>query len=233
MARSFDLVDIKVAQANFFLGRLARSLDNAFEFHCFLSAFVSSCRSITYVLQSVMAGTPGFSAWYTERQEQLRNSQCARYFHSVRRMDHHVGTMVLGPGRIDTNQYASKDVKFSFAASNDDPMPPAPQTDVLSACHQYYDEVAQVVNDCCVDFRIPIDPKLHFTQMNFDSLGESLSDAMEEVLGDSEAYLPELQGINNQWLLLRELVWSTDLYARFEALKPKSAKESKKADTQS
>ncbi len=220
MGRSFDLVDAKVAQANFFLGRLARAED-PFEFHCFQSAFVASCRSVTYVLQAVMAKTPGFNDWYSQQQERLGKSGVSQYFNSLRSLDQHVGVIVLGRGRIESKSFGTKDLKYSFADPDEQVLPHSPGNDVLRACHTYYDEVVQVVADCCVDFRIPVDPKVHFTQMNFESFGQTLSDAMEEVLGDAEASLPYLHGTENQWLLLRELVWSTDLRTQFEHLLPK------------
>ena len=223
MVRSFELVNAKVAQANFFLGCLARSRKSAFEFHCYLSAFVAACRSVTYVLQAVMKDRTGFGEWYAEQQDRLRASSCARYFHCLRRLDHHVGSILLGLGRIEDPRYFPNDVTYSFAALGDDPAPPPPESDVLRACHQFYDEAAQVVWECCAEFGIPIDPKVHFTQMNFDSMGQTLSDAMHEVLGHPDAILPELHGIENQWLLLRELLWSTDLQSRFDALHPKGS----------
>lgn len=222
MALSFDLVNAKVAQANFFLGKLVRASDDAFEFHCYLTGFVTCCRSVTYVLQAVMTDIPGFAEWYTEQQKALQDNVITRYFNSVRRLDHHVGTIILG-SRNETREYGLKKVKYAFARDRSDPMPSPPEMDVLSACHQYYDEMAQVVADCCVEFKIPVDPKVHYTQLNFDSLGESLSAAMQEVLGHPDAFFEELHGIENQWLILRELVWSTELLKRFEGLREHSA----------
>jgi hypothetical protein len=218
VSSSFQLVDVKVAQANFFLGKLARAADNAFEFHCYLTAFVGCCRSVTYALQAVMSETPGFAEWYGRKQKALQNSSVARYFHSVRNLDQHVGAIVIG-SRVETPERFFKEVKYSFATENSEKMPAPPPTDVMSACHQYYDEIAQVVADCCGKFGIPIDPKVHFTQINFDSVGNSLGDALEEIVADRDAYFPELRGIDNQWLILRELVWSTELLQRFVVVK--------------
>ena len=75
MPRPLELVDVKVAQANFFLGKLARAADNAFEFHCYLTAFVGCCRSVTYAFQAVMGATPGFAEWYGTSR---RRSRAAR-----------------------------------------------------------------------------------------------------------------------------------------------------------
>lgn len=230
MSRPFELVEVRVAQANFFLGRLARSSASPFEFHCYLSAFVSACRSITSVLQTVMKRVPRFESWYAAKQAELRESTFAKFFHSVRNLDQHVGTIVLGPGRIKDPRYLPEDVTYSFARPQDDPSPPPPADDVLAACHQYYDEVVQVVVDCCEEFQLPVSPQVHFTQMNYESIGESLGDALKELLGDEDAYLPELHGIQNQWLLLRELVWSTDLKARFDSLAPRQTPRSKQDD---
>ena len=125
---------------------------------------------------------------------------------------------MIGLG-VETTERFFKEVKYSFAAQNSEKMPAPPPTDVMSACHQYHDEVAQVVADCCAEFRIPTDPKVHYTQMNFDSFGGSLGDALEEIVADRDAYFPELDGTENQWLILRELVWSTELLQRFVVVK--------------
>jgi hypothetical protein len=229
MSRSFLLVESKVAQANFFLGRLVRAVGSPFEFHCYLSAFVAACRSVTYVLQAVMSATPGFAEWYAAQQARMKGSPVARYFHAVRRLDHHVGTNPLAPGEVAAGGINQAAVAYSFTESQDDGLPPPPGTDVLAACHAYYDEVAFIVAECCVEFRIPVDPKVHFTRFNFESLGQSLSDALEELTGSRDATLMGLGGESNQWLLAREAVWATELLALYETLRPSGSSSTRGA----
>ncbi len=66
--RSFDLVDLKVAEAEFFLKRLRRTRRDFFAVQCHFSAFVSAARSVTYSLQAVLSDRPGFKEWYESHQ---------------------------------------------------------------------------------------------------------------------------------------------------------------------
>lgn len=220
VSRPFQLVEIRIAQANYFLGQLARSTHDPFVFHCHLSAFASACRSVTYVLQAVMSSDARFSSWYAEKQSEIGQSAFARYFNTLRRLDQHVGAMFLGPARRASTDLDQGHIVYSFASPEDASQAIPPTDDVLTACHQYYDEVARIVHDCCLEFRIPIGPQLWFTALNYEAMGEALSDAMQEVFGNRDADLPELKGEKNQWLLLRELVWSTDLTHHFDSLRP-------------
>jgi len=79
--RSFSLVDHKVSEAEFFLNQLSDCGFNHFELQCFVSAFISSARSITFSLQAVLRDLDGFQTWYRRKQEVLRNNPNFRFFH--------------------------------------------------------------------------------------------------------------------------------------------------------
>jgi len=53
VAKSFDLVDEKLAEADFFLEKLRDSSTDFFAARCYFSAFVSPSRSVTFALQGV------------------------------------------------------------------------------------------------------------------------------------------------------------------------------------
>ncbi len=75
MTRSFGLVDYKVQEAEYFLlelRRVGKRADFSAVQFC-TSAFVSVARSVTFAMQSSLKGHPEFEAWYTPRQEKLRN----------------------------------------------------------------------------------------------------------------------------------------------------------------
>lgn len=86
---TFDTVDHKVAEVEFFLRRMFRS--NCFEFNCYFSAYLSAARTVTLALQRFYH-IEGMEAWYEERRETLKKNQLARTFMLLRN-DHVHGGM--------------------------------------------------------------------------------------------------------------------------------------------
>jgi hypothetical protein len=60
------------------------SIFNIFGFYCYFSAFLSASRSITFTLQAVMSGTPGFDEWYEVARQLLKEDSRARFFVQLR-----------------------------------------------------------------------------------------------------------------------------------------------------
>ena len=67
MARSFGLVDQKVAEADFFLKKLKEAGFDFFAARCYANAFTTAARTVTYAIQAVMKLVPGFAEWCTQR----------------------------------------------------------------------------------------------------------------------------------------------------------------------
>ena len=84
MARVLDLIEWKVAEADFFLNAMQDSGFNIFGFYCYFSAFLSASRSITFTLQAVMSDTPGFDEWYETARQPLKEDSRARFFVQLR-----------------------------------------------------------------------------------------------------------------------------------------------------
>ena len=76
--RSFELVESKLVEANFFLEKLAnvKGFDAA---RFYFSAFVSAARTVTFALQAVMKSVEGFAEWYSKEQDSLKADPTARY----------------------------------------------------------------------------------------------------------------------------------------------------------
>lgn len=176
-SRSFDLVDFKVAEADFFLEKLRRVRGDFFPAKCYFSAFAAAARSVTYSLQAVLADCPGFDAWYAHHQKLLKDDEVARFFHLVRRIGHHVGECPIrrvsgGPKRKWL---------YHFAESED--FPDVPKTDVASACRHYLTLLVGIVLDCYHAFGEVIDPEQHYTKEAFQRRGKTLDDAYRELYG--------------------------------------------------
>src|SRR5690349_17183860 len=80
MERPLDLIQQKVAEADYFLHQMGDSGFDLFAFHCNFSAFLSASRSITLTLQAVMRHVPGFNLWYESARLPLEGDILARFF---------------------------------------------------------------------------------------------------------------------------------------------------------
>lgn len=59
-------------------------------------AFINSCRTVTNALQKDGASIEGFTKWYEEKQDDMREDKLLRYFHEARINDFHKGEELLG-----------------------------------------------------------------------------------------------------------------------------------------
>jgi hypothetical protein len=175
--RSFDLVDYKLAEADFFLERLCETNGDFFPAGCYFSAFVAAARSVTSSLQAVMSSAEGFNAWYAEHQARLKGDEIARFFHEARNLGQHVGVSPLrsgssGPGGA---------WRYYFSPCPD--FPTVPTIDVCSACRHLMVFLAKIVLDCYDRFGEVIDPEWYYTKEAYAKRGLTIEDAEEEVIG--------------------------------------------------
>lgn len=176
MARSFELVDYKVREAEYFLDALTAG-SNASHFggiqFC-ASAFAAAARSITFAMQSSMHGIAGFEEWYADRRTELKADQLARFFHEFRRVTQHIGDWVVGAGLLVDGR-----TLYYFVPSSD--IPSVPDLDVVSACTAYFCTLLELVYRCYMDFGAVVDAKLYFTAHNFEGMGLGIEDAEEQL----------------------------------------------------
>ena len=65
---SFDWVDEKLFESDFFLTKLEETAYNFSAARYYFSAFTSAARSVTFALQKVMKRIPGFDEWYLKKK---------------------------------------------------------------------------------------------------------------------------------------------------------------------
>jgi hypothetical protein len=175
MARSFSLVEHKVAEADFFLSQIPACEYNFFGAQCYVAAFASSARSVTFALQSCLADVVGFKEWYAEQQASLRSDPLARFFHEFRRVNQHIGENLVGGGSGGPN------IKPLYWFTPTRELPHVPSEDVETACTNYMRAVVAVVYQCYIDFGPQVDPHQHYTAENFADLSRTIEDAEEEL----------------------------------------------------
>jgi hypothetical protein len=176
MARSFDLVDFKVAEAEFFLSHISECGPDFFAVQCHVSAFLSSTRSITYAIQACLKNIEQFADWYKTIQEKVKTDSLSKFFHKFRNVNQHIGENVVRVGAMTSGKCI-----YWFSPVAD--LQTVPEQNVESACRAYFLTILSVVYDCYKDFGPHIDPKQHYTQEHFARIGKTIEDAEEELFG--------------------------------------------------
>ena len=91
----------KLNEAQYFLNRMEEtqrrtdantlSARNAFKYD--LNAFLSATRSVTFAMQNDLSTTPGFTDWYTEKQNEMRHDEIMQFFVEQRNISIHQGSI--------------------------------------------------------------------------------------------------------------------------------------------
>jgi hypothetical protein len=177
-SRGFHCVADKVAEADYFLGRMKETSAAIDEFRFLFSAFVSAARSITFSLQAVMSRYPGFDLWYPPRQQRLKESKLARFFVDLRNHLQKVGSAPLfysGYMRAGTSEWFAE-----FIPTPD--FKEVPLGDVIILSEAYFRLLLEILQECYVDYWAYIDPRAIFTTKGLDILGWAIED-VEEAIG--------------------------------------------------
>jgi len=180
--RSFDLVEDKLAEAEFFLQKMASAGPNVFEVRCYFSAFASAARSVTFALQAVMSDVDGFVEWYAVKQEAIKRDALARFFVERRNESQKVGDTRIHQGTFHHDEHGNAVARYFFAkAGPSDPFTPI-EADVATAAARYLDLLRPLVADCRERFAWDLDPDLFFTEEGLRSRGLTVED-VEEMMG--------------------------------------------------
>lgn len=174
MARSVSIIDYKVQQAEFFLGKLEECGYEFFPAQCYADAFVSACRSVTFSLQAVCQEITGFESWYGDEQRRIKADKLCAFFNNYRTASVHVGcTPVLaGAGSRGESHYF-------FMPTHD--IPEVPEADVLTACRNYFTSIVGLVFRLYARFPTDLDDRWHYTKEHYDSKGLAIEDASESL----------------------------------------------------
>jgi hypothetical protein len=169
---TFDTVDDKLAEAEFFLRKMADSGTDGFAFGCYLSAFLSAARTTTLALQRFSQVIPGFPEWYEHHSERLKVNETARFMLDTRNDHIHGGPYPISAMRISRNS-----ATYEFASTRGY----EPAEDVLTTCRDHFIILLEIVYDCYVALGFHIDPQQYFTKEHYP--GGSIDAAETEVYG--------------------------------------------------
>src|SRR5271157_5071568 len=188
--KPFSLIEDKLDESRFFLSKMISSGDNVIEFRYYFSAYVSACRSVTFVLQAVMKGVPGFAEWYSEKQNQLNQNLLARFF--VERRNE---TLKEGENQIHSHIFAQTEdgrklAEYFFERSG------SRETinfneDVVTSSSRYLGILMVLVSECKSRFSKSIDPLSLLTLESVQAGNITLED-IEEMLGYPRGWTADL-----------------------------------------
>lgn len=179
MSASFDAVDGKLREADFFLVKLAEAGLDCDAWRFYFSAFVSAARSVTFAIQHAMRRIDGFDEWYSARQKVLRENALCRFFTSVRNETQKRGTNPVtvwhGSNECDVEAF------FLYWYEDPDQMPP--DEDVVASAQQYMEMLASLVYEAYRDFGHFIDPAVVYSLEGARRRGLSIEDIEQELIG--------------------------------------------------
>ena len=216
--KSATLIDMKVAEAEFFLNKVSKRHTEILEINSIVNAFTSSSRNITFSIQYVLADVEGFKLWYGKQQQMMRNDPIFSFFNEYRRATIHesqyfVTKCSMIGGKISWN--------FSELKKN------MLQGNVYYECKLYFIKILELVYECYVAFKYSLSSKWFYTQEYFDILGKTIDDADEEIMGvfgwtklnnnDEE--------IEKRWTVLRNQVIGCEIQHIFNNYLGKKFKE--------
>jgi len=173
--QTFDTVDEKIAEIEFFLRKMSEDSIKPFELNCFLSAYLSAARTATLGLQQ-FKHLPGFDAWYKPHSDRLKQNAIAKFFLKTRN-DHIHG------GPYPVSGFSSYQGKRNYYFTRSDDTKPWKPKDVVSACFDYFLLLLEIVYDCYVQLGIQIDPQQYYTKEHFAIMGWDIEQAECEIHG--------------------------------------------------
>lgn len=196
MANTIEDVEFKVKETDFFLGKMIEAGSESFEFSCYLSAFLSSSRSITYALQH-LNWISGFSDWYKNHQDTLKKNPIAKLMHNKRNAHIHGG-----PTPVSSAWFFQEKAQYWFKEREELGI-----EDIISSSRKYFINLLEIVLDCYKVLGIHFDPQQIYTREHFNSIERTIDDAEVEIWGwIMDSYIDEGYEEDDRWFDLRSRV---------------------------
>lgn len=179
MPNNFSLVEHKLFETDFFLDKIKESgkaIESSFQSEYYLSAFLSSSRSITFSMQFAFSKLNGFDKWYQEKQLILRENDLAKFFKEARNNSQKKGMTHLNIVRIwngQTDFFYTDNGEYQFF----------PTDDMVTASEKYFKLILKIIFDFFIDFGDYVNPRIYYSLESLKKRGQTVKDLEIEVWG--------------------------------------------------
>jgi len=160
----------KLREAEYFLAGVASTNNLEFQFN--LNAFVSSCRSVTFIMQKSLSDVPGFAHWYRARQSEMKADPAMGFFLELRNISQHEGPVsYVGGSTMDPNRWS-----YRFAGNREAVPATLVGKEVAEACADHLTKLARLLLDCVRAFPFACCPVAAMSPDGMAALGYNLDD---------------------------------------------------------
>lgn len=175
---SLLLVEERLVEAAFWTDEMRSAQSEVFGYQ--LNAFLSSARSVTFLLQKEFATVPGFAEWWEERRIEIRQDGAARFFLEMRNHSQKQGRVAIAGSSYDT---ASGTVRINCFAGTSEPIPESLRyRNVADCCREHVGKLASLILRTAEAFPFHSCPRRALTAGGIKALGIKLED-IESALG--------------------------------------------------
>lgn len=184
MPRSFQIVEYKIAEAEFFLSKFISCTKGKIRFseaNFYFSAFLTSARSTTFALQAVIAEIQELAVWYQQQQEILKQNEEARFFVEARNLSEKVGYYPIKGGSSYKDEKGILNILLYFDIYNSENLKFVPKEDVATVSVRFFKILISLIGDAYKKFGYLIDPEKYYTIENMNRLNKSVEDFEEEI----------------------------------------------------
>ena len=145
---SLIVVEERLAEADFFARRFAQCQPYIASY--FLNAFLSSARSVTFLLQKEMAHVDGFDAWWAAQRAAMSGDKVARFFLELRNFSQKQGRVSLASSK--TGGPRSRSWTYRFVGTTTSVPHELLGVDAAESCVGHVAKLARIVLACMKGF---------------------------------------------------------------------------------
>lgn len=164
----------KLLEAEHFLARVTAAHGIVFQFE--LNAFLSACRSVTFLMQAAFSKVPGFAEWYEQRQAEMSADAAMRFFLKLRNLSQKAGPVsYVGGARLDGGW------TYRFVHGAERVPDPLQVRDIGACCAEQLSKLAGLVLASADAFPFHACPVAAFSTEGMERLGYTMEDAEKAV----------------------------------------------------
>ena len=176
--QSLLLVEERLVEAAFWTDEMRYAPGEVFGYQ--LNAFLSSARSVTFLLQKEFSTVPGFAEWWEERRGEMRRDAAARFFLEMRNYSQKQGRVAVAGSSFDTE---TEIVRIHCFAGTSEPIPESLRhRNIADCCREHVAKLASLTLRTAETFPFHSCPRKALTVEGIKALGIKLED-IESALG--------------------------------------------------